>query len=57
VVGGVSNQPVWSDTWALGGLFLASGLAGSAAMLLLLVRYRADARASVGMGERAPGWP
>jgi len=24
----VSNQPVWSDTWALGGLFLASGLAG-----------------------------
>ena len=22
----VSNQPVWSDTWALGGLFLASGL-------------------------------
>ena len=38
----VSNQPVWSDTWALGGLFLASGLAGSAALLLLLVRYRAD---------------
>src|SRR6266540_2588367 len=27
----VSNQPVWSDTWALGGLFLASGLSGSAA--------------------------
>jgi formate-dependent nitrite reductase membrane component NrfD len=22
----VSNQPIWSDTWALGGLFLASGL-------------------------------
>src|SRR6266545_1593966 len=22
----VSNQPVWSDTWTLGGLFLASGL-------------------------------
>ena len=24
----VSNQPVWSDTWTLGGLFLASGLSG-----------------------------
>jgi formate-dependent nitrite reductase membrane component NrfD len=47
----VSNQPVWSDTWALGGLFLASGLAGSAALLLLLVRYREDARASAGMLE------
>jgi polysulfide reductase chain C len=47
----VSNQPVWSDTWALGGLFLASGLAGSAALLLLLVRYRADARPSAGMLE------
>jgi formate-dependent nitrite reductase membrane component NrfD len=43
----VSNQPVWSDTWALGGLFLASGLSGSAALLLWLVRYRPDARASV----------
>jgi hypothetical protein len=29
----VSNQPVWSDTWTLGGLFLASGLTGSAALL------------------------
>jgi formate-dependent nitrite reductase membrane component NrfD len=47
----VSNQPVWSDTWALGGLFLASGLAGSAALLLLLVRYRADAQTSAGMLE------
>jgi formate-dependent nitrite reductase membrane component NrfD len=37
----VSNQPVWSDTWALGGLFLASGLSGSAALLLLLARRRA----------------
>jgi formate-dependent nitrite reductase membrane component NrfD len=42
----VSNQPVWSDTWALGGLFLASGLSGSAALLGWLVRYRRDARAS-----------
>ncbi|HTZ54408.1 MAG TPA: NrfD/PsrC family molybdoenzyme membrane anchor subunit [Candidatus Acidoferrum sp.] len=35
----VSNQPVWSDTWALGGLFLASGLSGSAALLVWLGRY------------------
>src|SRR3981081_537339 len=39
----VSNQPVWSDTWALGGLFLASGLSGAAAVITLLVRYRPDA--------------
>ena len=45
----VSNQPVWSDTWTLGGLFLASGLSGSAALLLLLTRYRSEARASAGM--------
>lgn len=44
----VSNQPVWSDTWALGGLFLASGLSGSAALLMLLTRYRQEARASAG---------
>jgi len=37
----VSNQPVWSDAgWALGGMFLASALAGSAALLLLLARTR-----------------
>ncbi|HEX5995047.1 MAG TPA: NrfD/PsrC family molybdoenzyme membrane anchor subunit [Jiangellales bacterium] len=47
----VSNQPVWSDTWALGGLFLASGLSGSAALLLWLVRYRPGAQASAGMFE------
>jgi formate-dependent nitrite reductase membrane component NrfD len=42
----VSNQPIWSDTWALGGLFLASGLSGAAALLTLLVRYRPAAAAS-----------
>ncbi|MQA62482.1 MAG: polysulfide reductase [Actinophytocola sp.] len=42
----VSNQPVWSDTWALGGLFLASSLSGSAALLLLLLRYRQAALVS-----------
>jgi formate-dependent nitrite reductase membrane component NrfD len=45
----VSNQPVWSDTWTLGGLFLASGLSGSAALLLMLTRYRRDAQVSAGM--------
>ncbi len=51
----VSNQPIWSDTWALGGLFLASGLSGSAALLLFLTRYRRDAEPSRGfleVGER-----
>jgi formate-dependent nitrite reductase membrane component NrfD len=42
----VSNQPVWSDTWALGGLFLASGLTGSAALIGWLLRFRPDARGS-----------
>jgi polysulfide reductase chain C len=42
----VSNQPVWSDSWALGGLFLASGLTGSAALLLLLTHYRRDSAES-----------
>jgi len=42
----VSNQPVWSDTWALGGLFLASGLTGSAALMTWLVRWRRDAETS-----------
>lgn len=39
----VSNQPVWSDTWTLGGMFLASGLSGAAALVALLTRYRAEA--------------
>src|SRR5579872_1607567 len=43
----VTNQPVWSDTWALGGLFLASGLSGAAAAITLLVRYRPDAGRSL----------
>jgi polysulfide reductase chain C len=47
----VSNQPIWSDTWALGGLFLASGLSGSAALLILLMRYRRDAAPSRGFLE------
>jgi formate-dependent nitrite reductase membrane component NrfD len=38
----VSNQPVWSDTWALGGLFLASGLSVAAATLTILARSRVE---------------
>jgi hypothetical protein len=39
----VSNQAVWSDAgWALGGMFLASALSGSAALLLLLAHSRRD---------------
>jgi formate-dependent nitrite reductase membrane component NrfD len=51
----VSNQPVWSDSWALGGLFLASGLAGSAALLLLLARRRAVTDWSLGVLETSEG--
>jgi formate-dependent nitrite reductase membrane component NrfD len=47
----VSNQPIWSDSWALGGLFLASGLSGGAALLLLLTRYRRGAESSRGVLE------
>ncbi len=42
----VSNQPIWSDSWVVGGLFLASGLTGSAALLAWLVHRRSDARSS-----------
>jgi formate-dependent nitrite reductase membrane component NrfD len=39
----VSNQPVWSDSWTLGGLFLASGLSGAAALVALFARRRRGA--------------
>jgi polysulfide reductase chain C len=52
----VSNQPVWSDTWTLGGLFLASGLAGSVALLMLLFAYRPDAQVSAGRLESSERW-
>jgi Formate-dependent nitrite reductase, membrane component len=52
----VSNQPIWSDTWMLGGLFLASGLSGSAALIALLTRYRADAVFSLGRLHEADGY-
>ena len=41
-----SNEPVWSDAgWFLGGLFLASALTGSAALLLALGAWRRTADA------------
>src|SRR5207302_4093322 len=52
----VSNQPIWSDTWMLGGLFLASGLSGSAALITLLTRYRPDAAFSLGRLHEADGY-
>src|SRR5207302_961508 len=42
----VSNQPVWSDTYALGGLFLASGMSGAAALVGLLARRSVGAATS-----------
>lgn len=52
----VSNQPVWSDTWALGGLFLASGLSGSAALIALLIRNRPDTAFSLSRLHQADGY-
>ena len=52
----VSNQPVWSDTWSIGGLFLASGLGGAAALIALLMRYRPDAAFSLGRLHQAAGF-
>jgi formate-dependent nitrite reductase membrane component NrfD len=42
----VSNQPVWSDSYALGGLFLISGLSGAAALVTLCTRWRLGAETS-----------
>jgi formate-dependent nitrite reductase membrane component NrfD len=44
----VSNQPIWSDAWSLGGLFLASSLGGAAALLAWLIRGRAAAEITEG---------
>jgi polysulfide reductase chain C len=49
----VSNQPIWSDTWALGALFLASGLSTAAASVALFAWYRRDARSSAAKLSRA----
>src|SRR5262249_40524634 len=47
------HQPIWSDTWALGGLFLASGLSTAAASVALFAWYRRDARPSAEKLSRA----
>ncbi len=52
----VSNQPVWSDTWMLGGLFVASGLSGSAALMALMTRYRPQAAFTLGRLHQADGY-
>ncbi|HVH64147.1 MAG TPA: NrfD/PsrC family molybdoenzyme membrane anchor subunit [Candidatus Dormibacteraeota bacterium] len=52
----VSNQPVWSDTWALGGLFLASGLSGAGAAITLFTRNRPDAAFSLVRLRMADGF-
>jgi formate-dependent nitrite reductase membrane component NrfD len=51
----VSNQPIWSDTWTLGGLFLASGLSGSAALIGILISYRRVAMFTLRRLDEA-GW-
>ena len=52
----VSNQPVWSDNWALGGLFLASGMSGAAALVTLFSRWRPSAEASEPALAEADGY-
>ncbi len=55
VVLSVSNQPVWSDTWTLGGLFLASALSGSAALLAWFAHARPEAASTQRRLLRADG--
>jgi formate-dependent nitrite reductase membrane component NrfD len=52
----VSNQPVWSDTYALGGLFLASGISGAAALVTLATRWRPSAAESHDALAEADGY-
>jgi len=52
----VSNQPIWSDTWTLGGLFLASALSGSAALLSWLARRRRDTESTERNLQEADGY-
>lgn len=53
----VSSQPVWSDTWTLGGLFAASGLSGAAAAIILSAPQRgtSDPEATAAL-SRADSW-
>lgn len=57
VVLSVSNQPVWSDSYAIGGLFVASALSASSAFLAFMSRYRTDdAFTTEGRLEQADGY-
>jgi formate-dependent nitrite reductase membrane component NrfD len=51
----VSNEAVWSDTWTLGGLFLASGMSAAAAVVAVAARRRAAAGTERRLAE-ADGW-
>lgn len=51
----VSNQAVWSDTWTLGGLFLASGMSAAAVVVAVLARRRAAAGTEQRLAV-ADGW-
>src|SRR6266702_2200365 len=51
----VSNQAVWSDTWTLGGLFLASGMSAAAVVVAQFARRRAGAGTERRLAE-ADGW-
>jgi len=55
VVLSVSNQWVWSDSWAIGALFVASGLSASAALMAWVGRSRADASTEARL-QRADGY-
>jgi formate-dependent nitrite reductase membrane component NrfD len=52
----VSNQPLWSDTWTLGGLFLASGLSIATVTLGLLAGWRGAESATMDKLRRAATW-
>jgi len=48
----VSNEAVWSDTWTLGGLFLASALSAStAAIMLVTIRRQGRGQAAVSVAK------
>jgi formate-dependent nitrite reductase membrane component NrfD len=51
----VSNQAVWSDTWTLGGLFLASGMSAAAVVVAQFARRRGGAGTERRLAE-ADGW-
>jgi formate-dependent nitrite reductase membrane component NrfD len=52
----VSNQPVWSDSWTLGGLFLASGMSAAVVVLSAASRFRAGSEPVEGRLAEADGY-